>query len=99
MVPFGWHGRVVRRYNLVKTYGEFIHALEEELQVAIAEAEDLGFHHAADGPQLRHYQRLITWWMEVEMRARWYDDNKSKRRPSRSAPRTEAPDDLVGPQC
>ena len=63
-----------------KNYRRFLGDLQEELQSCIADAENLGWHHAIELPIGQNYVRLITWEKEINDRIKWYDDRKAKAR-------------------
>ena len=62
----------------LKSYRRFLTDLEVQLQSAIADLENLGFHHHAEGsPEFVHYLRCTTWLIEVNDRLVWYYDHKT----------------------
>ena len=70
------------------SYRRFLHKLDLELQAAVAEAENMEMHHAAEGSGLfQHYLRLCTWCQVVEERIDRYDTAK---RPTETAIRKRA---------
>ena len=64
----------------MRSYRMFIRSLAIELQDAIIEAEDLGWHHEdVDSPVGIHYNRLLTWYQEASERVMHYDAKKIER--------------------
>ena len=64
----------------MKKYAAFIREAHDELTLALAEAENMGFHHAAEGtPEAQQYKRLVEVISHVEERRVWYDDTEKKR--------------------
>ena len=57
----------------MQTYRRFLEGIYMSLVQALTEAEDEGWHHAKAGPLYNHYQRLLTWYREVDERRQWYD--------------------------
>ena len=55
-----------------KSYRRFLMDLAANLQLAIAEAENVGWHHLEVGPERDHYVRLCTWCKEVDGRMARY---------------------------
>ena len=75
----------------LKNYRRFLQGLRDELAEAIADAENLEWHHMGEAtPGWRHYQRLVTWQVEVEERMDHYDDIKAERRVQERLPETQA---------
>ena len=58
-------------------YETWIRKTEEDLQEAIADAENANWHHMADGiVEARAYGRLLTWLSEIVVRVRRYDGRR-----------------------
>ena len=61
----------------MERYETWLKRTQEELQAAIAEAENEGWHHAPEpggSPAgYQHYCRLLAWEAAVADRRRWYD--------------------------
>jgi len=62
------------------TYEEWLEAQYTEIQEAIEEAEEAGWHHLAassdPGAPAKVYDRLLTWLAEVERRRDVYASRK-----------------------
>ena len=72
------------------SYESFLQRLGDELVVAIAEAENMGWHHAKEtSTEWTHYQRILTWIDEIEARMKHYDH--AKRRPTERQFRRPSP--------
>ena len=62
----------------MRSYRSFLSGLWEDLALGVEEAENAGWHHHADGsPTWSHYQRLLTWILELEERMKHYDYTKA----------------------
>ena len=58
-------------------YETWLKATYEEVQKAIEDAEETGWHHLADDSlEARTYGRLLTWVSALDERVRWYDTAK-----------------------
>ena len=61
-------------------YRRFLEKLHGELQEALAEVENLEFHHMEPGTTgATHYTRLATWLESIEERIVWYESTTGKR--------------------
>ena len=70
----------VQRGRGLRPYGVFLRQLLDELQSALAELENLEFHHEAEGSaEFQHYLRVATWTDEVTERVRHYDSAKVRK--------------------
>ena len=63
----------------LKAYRRFLEDMILEVSAALAEAENLGWHHKLESPEGLHYLRLGTWAVELEKRMAWYDHIKAPR--------------------
>ena len=62
----------------IKTYRRYLKGLRDELVEAIAECENMGFHHmAADTPEWKHFNRICGWAAELHERCEWYDNTQA----------------------
>ena len=60
---------------MVRNYRHWLQELADELQEAIRESENNGWHHEfAGSAKWTHYQRLLTWNTTVEGRLAAYDN-------------------------
>ena len=71
--------------EIVKTYEVFLKQLQEALREAIADAENMEWHHMDEGAgPWTHYNRLLGWEEEVTRRLSYYATaatrNKTGRR-------------------
>ena len=57
----------------MRNYGTFLRSLGEELFMAIAEAENAGWHHEEDTEGAQVYARLLTWSDEIHARLDVWD--------------------------
>ena len=58
----------------IKNYRRFLKDLRCSLFEAIADCENLEWHHKNDGSaEGVHYNRLLTWYEEIEARCAYYD--------------------------
>ena len=63
---------------MARTYRLFLMELQSELQEAIADAENLEWHHQEHGTaEWRHYVRLATWEKEITERMVRYAATKA----------------------
>ncbi len=63
----------------MRSYRRFLLAFSDELQMAIAEAENLEWHHEpAQSAEWQHYNRLVTWETEITERMVFYAAAKAR---------------------
>ena len=68
---------VVEGRKGIKDYKSFLSDLQDELFMAVANCENVNWHHALSyTPEWKHYMRLLTWLDEVNERVGWYNDHK-----------------------
>ena len=82
-----------------RPYGVFLRSLLDELETAVAELENLEFHHAPLGSaEFQHYLRVWTWCDEVTARMeRFGNTKKQKAWQQLNAARPEARHPLADP--
>jgi len=55
-------------------YKQFLKRLLTDTVQAVADCENMGFHHEEEGTvEFLHYLRCTTWAQELTERQRWYD--------------------------
>ena len=65
--------------DVMKDYRRFLLVLHEQLVDAIADAENMQWHHLnADTNEFKHYMRLITWQEEINERMVYYATAKAR---------------------
>ena len=75
---YGWYNmrdNEGRAAGLQK-YRVFLMELHDGLVAAMAECENLEWHHLPnDTPEFVHYLQLVKWATEVMVRKEWYDNS------------------------
>ncbi len=86
----------------MKSYRRYLRDTQDELQQAIAEAEDAGWHHEADATdEFRHYLRLLTWEKAITERMVVYaaaKRNSALRKARRTVPEARGVLERLGGQ-
>ncbi len=85
----------------IRPYAVFLRALQDELLDALADLENLGFHHMDEGSaEFQHFLRIATWCDEVNTRMWMYDSGKERKlwNKVQAIPGAAPPSALVDPE-
>ena len=84
----------------VRPYAVFLKDLHEELQQAVADLENLGFHHSRpETSEFQHYLRVCTWADEVALRRYRFGTAKAKKQQFRALPFGPTPPEALAGQA